>query len=295
MSKVVMARWGVGTALVATCALLLTAWAGGGRGATADRVLGWRTSLGNGEVVSFAEVEGAGAPRAIGIMFSADALTGLPSEHSDGHHCFDRNGDGVTARPAECFETHEFVIPLPDAVNRRDDIPFKWVLLNWNQHGHAPPGVYDVPHFDVHFYLTPIAEPFAIPAGPCGPELVDCDAFATAKQPVPAGLMHADFTDVDAVAPAMGNHLIDLSGREFQGQPFTRSWIYGAYGGRVTFYEEMVSLAHLLSRPDACASIKSPPAVAASGYYPTQRCVRYDAGANAYTVSLEGFVYRQAS
>ncbi len=25
-----------------------------------------------------------------------------------------------------------FVIPLPDAVARRTDIPFKWVLLNWN-------------------------------------------------------------------------------------------------------------------------------------------------------------------
>jgi hypothetical protein len=295
MSKVVMARWGVGTALVATCALLLTAWASGGRGAAADRVLGWRTSLGNGEVVSFAEVEGAGAPKAIGITLSADALTGLPSEHSDGHHCFDHNGDGVTARPAECFETHEFVIPLPDAVSRRDDIPFKWVLLNWNQHGHAPPGVYDVPHFDVHFYVTPIAERLAIAAGPCGPELVDCDAFAKAKQPVPAGLMHADFTDVDAVAPAMGNHLIDLSGREFHGEPFTRSWIYGVYDGRVTFYEEMVSLAYLLSRPDACSAIKSPPAVAVAGYYPTERCVRYEAGANAYVISMEAFVYREAS
>src|SRR3712207_8945328 len=45
----------------------------------------------------------------------------LPQEHSDGHHCFDRDGDGVTARPAECFETHEFVIPLPDAVSRRSE------------------------------------------------------------------------------------------------------------------------------------------------------------------------------
>jgi hypothetical protein len=143
--------------------------------------------------------------------------------------------------------------------------------------------------------MTPIAGVFAIHAGPCGPEFVNCDDFAVAKQPVPAGLMHPDFSDVDAVAPAMGNHLIDLSGREFQGEPFTRSWIYGAYGGRVTFYEEMVSLTYLLSRPDACAPIKSPPAVGASGYYPTQRCVRYDAGANAYVVSMEWFVYREAS
>ena len=289
------ARWGVASALAAAVALLLTASGSGAPAAAADRVLGWRVALGKGEVASFAQLQEGGAPRAIGIMMSADALASLPSEHSDGHHCHDRDGDGVTGRPAECFETHEFVIPLPDAVNRRDDMPFKWVLLNWNLHGHAPPGVYDVPHFDVHFYMAPIADVLAIRPGPCGPELVDCDHFATAKMPVPAGLMHPDFSDVDAVAPAMGHHLIDLGGREFQGEPFTRTWIYGVYGGRVTFYEEMVTLAYLLSRPDACFPIKSPPAVAVGGYYPTQRCVRHDEAADAYVVSMEGFVYREAS
>lgn len=96
------------------------------------------------------------------------------------------------------------------------------------------------------------------------------------------------------MVPAMGNHLIDLTGREFQGEPVTRSWLYGAYDGQVIFYEEMVALSHLLARPDACEPIKAPAGVAVSGYYPTQRCVRYDAGANIYTVSMEAFVYRQA-
>ena len=57
----------------------------------------------------------------------------------------------------------------------------------------------------------------------------------------------------------------------------------------------MVSLAYLQSRPDACEPIKSPPAVAVAGYYPTQRCVRYDAGADAYIVSMEAFTYREAT
>ena len=42
------------------------------------------------------------------------------------------------------------------AASARADIPFKWVLLNWTPHGHIPPGVYDTPHFDVHFYLDSI-------------------------------------------------------------------------------------------------------------------------------------------
>jgi hypothetical protein len=36
------------------------------------------------------------------------------------------------------------------------------VGLNWNPHGHIPPGVYDLPHFDFHFYIEPIEKIFAI-------------------------------------------------------------------------------------------------------------------------------------
>jgi hypothetical protein len=290
-----MARWSVIGALVAMFALVLTVSGSGAQDASADRILGWRVTLGNGEVASFADLQDSGDPRAVGVLISAEALASLPSDLSDRHHCFDRDGDGTIARPAECTDGHEFVIPLPDAVSRRADVPFKWVLFNWNVHGHVPPGVYDVPHFDIHFMTASIADIFAIEEGSCGPEFVSCDDFAVAKQPVPPGLMHPDFADVDAVVPAMGNHLIDLTGPEFKGERFTRSWLYGIYGGRVIFYEEMVTLSHLLSRPSSCSPIKSPSAVAVAGFYPTQRCVRYEPGANAYAVSMEEFVYREAS
>ena len=288
-------RWTTASALTAAVALLVTTVGNAAPGNVADRVTGWRTQLGNGEVVSFADLHPTGAPKTVGIAISAAALNSMPSEPSDLHHCFDRNGDGVTTHATECAPTHEFVIPLPDAVSQRSDVPFKWVLLNWNKHGHMPPGVYDVAHLDVHFYLVPIADVFAIHDGPCGPELVNCDDFATAKLPLPEGKMHPDFKDVDAVAPAMGNHLIDVGGHEFHGMPFTSSWIYGVYGGRVTFWEQMVSLAYLHTRPNACLPIKTPPSVAVAGHYPTQQCIRYDASTDSYTVSLEGFAYRDAS
>ena len=189
----------------------------------------------------------------------------------------------------------EHVIPLPDSVARRADVPFKWVLLNWNPRGHIPPGVYDVPHFDIHFQMAPIADIFAIEPGPCGPERVRCDQFAIAKKPLPANYMHADFKDVDAVVPAMGNHLIDLTGPEFNRQPFTRSWIYGVYDGKVIFYEEMVSRAYMLGTQKGCAPIKSPRAVAVSVFYPSVSCVRRDAKTGEVTVSMEQFVHRTAS
>ena len=264
-------------------------------GAQTGRVLGASSSVGKGTVSSYTELDKNGVPRAIGIVFQASALEGLPSEHSDGNHCFDRDNDGKIDLDKECFGTHEWVIPLPSEVARRSEIPFKWVGLNWNPHGHIPPGVYDLPHFDVHFYIESIEKVFAIAPGNCGPEYVRCDQFKIATRPVPANYMHSDFKSVDAVAPAMGNHLIDLTSPEFKKTKFTRSWIYGVYDGRVTFYEEMVTREYLLTRPGTCFPLKSPPDVSVKGYYPTQSCIRYLPQANEYTVSMEGFVLREAS
>ena len=260
-----------------------------------ERVLGANSRVGNGTVSSYAEFDRNGAPKAIGVIFQASALEGLPATGSDGHHCFDENKDGKIDAAKECEATYERVIPLPSDTTRRSDIPFKWVGLNWNPHGHIPPGVYDLPHFDVHFYMEPIENVFAIGSGACGPEFVRCDQFKIATRPLPSNYMHPDYKNVGAVAPAMGNHLIDPSSPEFHKKRFTRTFIFGVYDGRLTFYEEMLTREYMLSRPDACFPIKSPPAVGVTGYYPTQSCIRFLPESSEYTVSLEGFALREPS
>jgi len=285
-------RWNVMLVVVAALAAGAGCTTGQPKGEGRPRVAGAISALGNGTVQSYGEFDANGVPAAVGIAFSAQALDGLPSG-SDQHHCFDRNKDGVVDRATECLHQHELVLPLPDAMARRADMPFKWVLLNWNPHGHIPPGVYDTPHFDVHFFMESIANVFAIQAGPCGPEFVRCDQFQTGRRPVPANYMHADFRDVEAVVPAMGNHLVDLTGPEFNKQPFARTWIYGVYDGKVTFYEEMVTRSFLLTRPDTCFPIKQPPAVAVTGFYPTVSCLRHDARTGEYLVSMERFILRR--
>ncbi len=296
--KAIMARWQSARLVLlgASALVVLSGCASLGKSTdeATNRILGWRSDLGKGTVSSYAEFDASGTPRALGVAFSASALDGLPTAGSDRHHCFDRNKDGVVDLATECLNQYELVIPLPDAVARRADIPFKWVLLNWNPVGHIPPGVYDVPHFDVHFYMEPIANVFAIESGPCGPEFIRCDQFEVARRPLPANYMHPDFKDVEAAVPAMGNHLIDLTGPEFNKQPFTRAWVYGAYDGKVTFYEEMVTRAFLLSKPSTCFPIKSPSAVGRSGFYPTLSCLRHDARTGEDTVSMETFVFREA-
>jgi hypothetical protein len=260
-----------------------------------NRELGRSWEIGNGTVTTYGELTADGIPSVIGIIYSAGALDGLPTAHTDEHHCFDRDSNGSVDPMTECLATHETVMPLPDAVAASPDIPFKWVMFNWNPTGHIPPGIYDVSHFDVHFYIESIENVFALKDGPCGPEFIRCDQFERATKPLPVNYTPPDYTNVDAVAPAMGNHLIDLTGPEFNGEAWTRNFIFGVYDGQVTFYEEMVTRDYLLSQPDTCNPIKSPPAVSLSGHYPTLSCVRYDSENDTYTVSMEGFEFREAS
>lgn len=259
-----------------------------------ERDMGAVAHVGNATAQSYAEFDAAGKPLAIGLTLSSNFYDELPTEHSDLHNCFDVDEDGVVDPMAECLPEHGWVIPLPSAVASRSDIPFQWAGLNWNPVGHIPPGVYDVPHFDIHFYMEPIEKVFALHPGPCG-ELIRCDQFEIGRKPVPPNYVAPDYISVDAVAAAMGNHLIDPTGPEFNGVPFTRTWIYGTYDGRITFYEEMVTLAFLQEKHTECFPIKSPPAVGVRGYYPTATCYGFDPATGETTVSLEQFQLREAS
>ena len=281
--------------VVSTVAAILAAFSLGYSAQRTARVLGTPSSLGNGTVASYAEFDKSGTPKAIGVVFSAGALDALPATPSDGHRCFDADNDGMIDLATECSGWHERVLPVPSEATRRTDVPFKWALLNWNPRGHIPPGVFDTPHFDVHFYIEPIENIFAIQRGTCGLEMVRCDQFALASKPVPSNYVPPNFQNLGIVAPAMGNHLVDPTDHVFHGEKFKRHWIYGAYDGRVIFYEEMVDRGYMLSKPDACFPIPSPAAVALTGYYPTRSCVRYAPGKDEFTVSIEDFVLRKAS
>jgi len=266
----------------------------GSTGSQTEHDLGAVSHVGDATAQSYAEFDETGKPIAVGLVFSPTFFDQLPAGHSDLHHCFDKDGNGTVDPATECLQEYEWAIPLPSAVASRSDIPFKWALLNWNPVGHIPPGVYDVPHFDIHFYMDPIESVYALQPGACG-EMIRCDQFEIATKPVPPNYVASDYINVDAAAPAMGNHLIDPTGSEFNGTPFTRTWIYGAYDGRITFYEEMVTRAFLMEKNSECFDIKTPPAVAVTGYYPTSTCYGYDPQTGETTVSLGHFELRNAS
>ncbi|WP_424217228.1 hypothetical protein ACN20G_34655 (plasmid) [Streptomyces sp. BI20] len=253
--------------------------------------------LGAGTLRAYAQREG-GRPLALGFTFPAAALRDLPTAVGDGRHCFDRNEDGRFDLATECSVGHEHVLELPAGFRRHVDTPFSWGLVNWNPQGHIPIGVYNVPHFDFHFYLRPKAESDAIRPGPC-PALVNCEDYARAKKPLPARHLPPDYVDVDAVEPAMGNHLVDSTSPELHHGGFTHTMLFGTYDARVTFLEPMITKAWFTGLRegtvrDACFPVKQPAAWRTAGWYPTSYCINHRADRDEYRVALTGFVHRPA-
>src|SRR5262249_44904724 len=107
------------------------------------------------------------------------------------------------------------------------------------------------------------------------------------KKPAP-GVMPAGYTTgPGAEAPGMGAHWSDRSSPEFRGQPFTSTFIYCGYGGRVIAYEPMITRALLESQPTLTQSIKQPTVYLKSGYYPTSYTINYNPIRKEVTIALE--------
>jgi hypothetical protein len=172
------------------------------------------------------------------------------------------------------------------------DTPFQYMLLDWNPQGHEPVGIYDLPHFDFHFYMQDLEDVNRIDPGPCSG--LACDDYAKAMKPVPAAFLPSGYINVGSVVPYMGNHLIDPTSPEFNGQIFTRTWLYGVYDGEITFYEPMITRASLVAEPNQCTALKLPLDYARSGYYPTKYCTAFDEDKKIYRVYITDFVHRTA-
>ena len=261
---------------------------------------GESTDQGDGSVTAFTQTDRRGKPETVGMVFDEDTLDGLPHDPpSDGKYCFDKDGDGTVDPMHECSNGYESELAFGDEFTTDVDTPITYLLLNWNPMGHMPPDVYDKPHFDVHFYLTPEEQRKEIRVGPCG-ELVHCDDYELAEKLPDHQYYPPKYESTGAVAPAMGNHLINTDGPEFHGEPFTHTWIFGSYDREITFYEPMIThqwYSELVSgeRADECFDIPRPDAVAESGWYPTEYCTRHRENRAEVTTTLEDFEYRHAS
>ncbi|MGH8700771.1 MAG: hypothetical protein ACREVR_06285 [Burkholderiales bacterium] len=252
--------------------------------------------VGNGWARTYVALNANGKALALGVSLDKAALEGLPKEPNATSRCFDKNGNGKMDEH-ECIGDFNFTFVIPEGEAAKTVAPFRWVSLNWNPHGHIPPAPppWAVPHFDFHFYIQDRESVRAIRPGACG-ELIDCEDFKKATKAVPAKYLHRDHINVDAAVPDMGNHMINSKAPELapKGPPFTHTFIFGAYDGKVTFLEPMITHAYLASNPSMCAPVKQPEAWEVAGAYPTMYCIRHLERVGRYTISLEGFVEHPA-
>lgn len=230
----------------------------------AGTFVGATRPLGSGTVRSWVTLDDAGKPVAVGLTISESAFKSAPAELPKGK-------EGV-----------ELILPLP---KEAATTAFDHIGFDWNPMGHPPANIYTVPHFDIHFYTISSAERESITAQ--GDDLQKC-YVKPAPEYAPAGYILAP----DTAVPRMGAHWVDPSARELNGQPFTRTFLYGNYNGRIIFYEPMIAKSFFETKTDLTEYIKLPQKYARPGYYPTRYSVRYDANQKEYTVALEGMTLR---
>lgn len=213
-------------------------------------------SLGNGDAKAWVAVDFQGAPRAVGINFSKELLEGLPEEPTS------------------------IVLDFPGGKGRGF---FTHATLDWNPHGHEPMGLYDKPHFDIHFYI--ISKEARMAIGPN--DTVEFAKSIDAKY-VPASYLHSP-----GGVPQMGAHWVDTLSTEFTGQAFTKTFIWGSYDGKFIFWEPMVTLDYFLSEPDVIVPLRQPQAFQKDGWYPTKYKISYSDDKDEYTVALLNLQYHK--
>lgn len=245
-------------ALAATASLGLSSAVAAG-----EIVRGAEVAFGTGTAHSWVRLDSQDQPQEIGVSMSADAVAAL--------------GEDMI------FAT----LPLPEAAL---DAGYDHVSLDWMPHGHHPAGLFDMPHFDVHFYFTSEAERLAI--DPKDPDYMTKAASYPDRMFMPAD--YAPPPQPDPV-PAMGEHWLDMTHPIFSGTPFDHVFIYGSWDGAVTFLEPMVTLDVIASREPFTTEIKQPEAVAETGWYPTRYTISYNPETDTHDVVLVGLVLREPS
>jgi len=225
--------------------------------------------MGNGHARSWINVSHDNKALALGVEITDEALQNLPDIPEE-------ERDFISG-PAD------FLLPLHQKA--KELTPYDHICINWNAHGHEPAGLYDIPHFDFHFYRMTLGEQMTIPPYNLAPTLFDNDP--------PAGYMPDLYFHAPGGVPEMGAHWIDLLTPELYGQPFTYTFIYGSYNGHVTFNEPMITMATIQGGNTIHKDIRQPLHFSPTNkYYPTQYSIWKDDSNNKHYISLDEMVLR---
>lgn len=215
-----------------------------------------------------------GIPIEVGVALDRAFLAALPEDGAPG---------GVVMPTGH--SAFEYVLEMPTV----NPTPFQHVFLDWVPAGHEPPGVYDHPHFDVHFYTTSVDERRTIDPG--DPEFMAKAGRLPDPEFIPAGYIEPGLSPV----PLMGVHLVDPASPELRPEnpkPFTRTFIYGSWDGRLIFVEPMVTRAFLEQRTDEKIPVPVAERYDPEGYYPGAYTVSWDEATGEHRIALTDLLWR---
>ena len=216
---------------------------------------GEKVVVGDGYARSYVKSSHDHIPKEIGLVFSEAALLSLPD---------------VMA---------EYTLPMPLLAEIK---PYKHITFDWNPQGHDPSGVYDKAHFDIHFYFITKEKRNSITC-------MDEDRIPCLLVPK-AEYLISDYAPTPEGIPKMGWHWVDLLSPEFNGGIFTRTLIYGYYGGETIFIEPMVTIEYLLTKETSKLPVRRPSKFPyEGGYYPGEYQITYDAKLKVYSVFIADF------
>lgn len=220
------------------------------------------TQLFDGKAWTWVELDASGKPLKVAISIDDAALGSTTKGH----------GHGATGHDAG----NHFVLPFHE--NATATI-FNHVWLNWNPDGHEPDGIYNVPHFDIHYYMVSPSKR---------------ETFTETEKlenDMEAQYLPANHVGVHPI-PAMGRHYVDTTSPELNGEKFTQTFIYGSYDREMIFLEPMITLEFLQDTMEFVRDIPYANKVQKSGYYP--RAMRVKKHSGRVDVILEEMVYMEA-
>jgi hypothetical protein len=260
----------------AALAVTLSACSSVAQASKAGTFYGSELGLGKGKVKTYVVTGDDGKPTELGFAFDAATFQGLPEPpHAEA-------GPPLPSQP----------LYFPDEAK---GVAVDHGTFDFVPGGHPPPGVFDLPHFDVHFFYLTQEEVEEI-----NPKNAD---FAARGMKLPdERYVPEDFGAIpntppeEAVVPGMGQHLVDMTVPPVPGEyKFTEVILNGTWDGKYAFVEPMVTLDYLLSKPTVTNDLKLPQEYQKTGLYPTKYSITYDAASNIYMISLNGLAGRTAS
>lgn len=209
-----------------------------------------------------------------------EALAGASVSH-------ELDGNGDVARVVAAMKMDEIVeahareasltvsLPWDDVV--RETTFIQHLQLDFNAHGHGPPGRNDIAHVDIHFQAISEDER----------EAIDCQGepeIADDRLPEGYGAPGVAEPPFGSCVRGMGIHADDGY------DALTANMIMGYHAGVLSFVEPMIDVEKLLAKETVELAIPRPALVGRATRYPTAFSASHDDATGSYVFAVTDFV-----